>query len=58
MKRIEQRTFKKLSGLDLATKRDGPLQAMKRNQKTGGEAVNREPGTGLYYMLVEAVADQ
>ena len=54
-KRIEQRTLKKLSVLDLATKWDGRVQAMKRNSQEQAvkrivasrrEADFREPGTG------------
>ena len=38
MKLIDENRVEKLSGLDLATKRDGRVQAMKLSHKNSGEA--------------------
>ncbi len=54
-KRIEQRTLKKLSGLDLATKRDGRVQAIKRIVASQREADFREPGTETTGQLLQAI---
>ena len=63
-KRIEQRTLKKLSVLDLATKWDGRVQAMKRNSQEQAvkrivasrrEADFREPGTETTGQLLQAI---